>query len=166
MNKDTLEYKYLVFLNEVIDKINLSIMLEDNSYLNELKNEAFNLIKLTNKKIEINKLKENNIEKVKVNLIIKDKGDVFLKNNQLLVGFLSENQDIYDLIKNILLKNKILKEENLNVSSSNLLGISNDTKYLNIYYQINDITNLDLSNLNKINIKDLKINNDIKQKIS
>lgn len=166
MNKDTLEYKYLVFLNEVIDKINLSIMLEDNLYLNELKNEAFNLIKLTNNKIEINKLKENNIEKVKVNLIIKDKDDVFLKNNQLLEGFLSKNQDIYDLIKNILLKNKILKEENLNVSSFNLLGISNDTKYLNIYYQINDITNLDLSNLNKINIKDLKINNDIKQKIS
>ena len=166
MNKDTLEYKYLVFLNEVIDKINLSIMLEDNLYLNELKNEAFNLIKLTNNKIEINKLKENNIEKVKVNLIIKDKDDVFLKNNQLLEGFLSKNQDIFDLIKNILLKNKILKEENLNVSSFNLLGISNDTKYLNIYYQINDITNLDLSNLNKINIKDLKINNDIKQKIS
>lgn len=166
MNKDTLEYKYLVFLNEVIDKINLSIMLEDNLYLNELKNEAFNLIKLTNNKIEINKLKENNIEKVKVNLIIKDKDDIFLKNNQLLEGFLSKNQDIYDLIKNILLKNKILKEENLNVSSFNLLGISNDTKYLNIYYQINDITNLDLSNLNKINIKDLKINNDIKQKIS
>ena len=166
MNKDTLEYKYLVFLNEVIDKINLSIMLGDNSYLNELKNEAFNLIKLTNNKIEINKLKENNIEKVKVNLIIKDKDDIFLKNNQLLEGFLSKNQDIYDLIKNILLKNKILKEENLNVSSFNLLGISNDTKYLNIYYQINDITNLDLSNLNKINIKDLKINNDIKQKIS
>ena len=164
MNKDTLEYKHLVFLNEVIDKINLSIMLEDNSYLNELKNEAFNLIKLTNNKIEINKLKENNIEKVKVNLIIKDKDDIFLKNNQLLEGFLSKNQDIYDLIKNILLKNKILKEENLNVSSFNLLGISNDTKYLNIYYQINDITNLDLSNLNKINIKDLKINNDIKQK--
>ena len=166
MNKDTLEYKFLVFLNEVIDKINLSIMLEDNSYLNELKNEAFNLIKLTNNKIEINKLKENNIEKVKVNLIIKDKDEVFLKNNQLLEGFLSKNQDIYYLIKNILLKNKILKEENLNVSSFNLLGISNDTKYLNIYYQINDITNLDLSNLNKINIKDLKINNDIKQKIS
>ena len=166
MNKDTLEYKHLVFLNEVIDKINLSIMLEDNLYLNELKNEAFNLIKLTNNKIEINKLKENNIEKVKVNLIIKDKDDIFLKNNQLLEGFLSKNQDIYDLIKNILLKNKILKEENLNVSSFNLLGISNDTKYLNIYYQINDITNLDLSNLNKINIKDLKINNDIKQKIS
>lgn len=166
MNKDTLEYKYLVFLNEVIDKINLSIMLEDNSYLNELKNDAFNLIKLTNNKIEINKLKENNIEKVKVNLIIKDKDDVFLKNNQLLEGFLSKNQDIFDLIKNILLKNKILKEENLNVSSFNLLGISNDTKYLNIYYQINDVTNLDLSNLNKINIKDLKINNDIKQKIS
>ena len=166
MNKDTLEYKYLVFLNEVIDKINLSIMLEDNLYLNELKNEAFNLIKLTNNKIEINKLKENNIEKVKVNLIIKDKDDIFLKNNQLLEGFLSKNQDIYDLIKNILLKNKKLKEENLNVSSFNLLGISNDTKYLNIYYQINDITNLDLSNLNKINIKDLKINNDIKQKIS
>ena len=162
MNKDTLEYKFLVFLNEVIDKINLSIMLEDNSYLNELKNEAFNLIKLTNNKIEINKLKENNIEKVKVNLIIKDKDEVFLKNNQLLEGFLSKNQDIYYLIKNILLKNKILKEENLNVSSFNLLGISNDTKYLNIYYQINDITNLDLSNLNKINIKDLKINNDIK----
>ena len=166
MNKDTLEYKYLVFLNEVIDKINLSIMLEDNSYLNELKNEAFNLIKLTNNKIEINKLKENNIEKVKVNLIIKDKDEVFLKNNQLLEGFLSKNHDIFNLIKNILLKNKILKEENLNVSSFNLLGISNDTKYLNIYYQINDITNLDLSNLNKINIKDLKINNDIKQKIS
>ena len=166
MNKDTLEYKFLVFLNEVIDKINLSIMLEDNSYLNELKNEAFNLIKLTNNKIEINKLKENNIEKVKVNLIIKDKDEVFLKNNQLLEGFLSKNQDIYYLIKNILLKNKILKEENLNVSSFNLLGISNDTKYLNIYYQINDVTNLDLSNLNKINIKDLKINNDIKQKIS
>ena len=166
MNKDTLEYKYLVFLNEVIDKINLSIMLEDNLYLNELKNEAFNLIKLTNNKIEINKLKENNIEKVKVNLIIKDKDDIFLKNNQLLEGFLSKNQDIYDLIKNILLKNKILKEENLNVSSFNLLGISNGTKYLNIYYQINDVTNLDLSNLNKINIKDLKINNDIKQKIS
>ena len=166
MNKDTLEYKFLVFLNEVIDKINLSIMLEDNSYLNELKNEAFNLIKLTNNKIEINKLKENNIEKVKVNLIIKDKDDVFLKNNQLLEGFLSKNQDIFDLIKNILLKNKILKEENLNVSSFNLLGISNDTKYLNIYYQINDVTNLDLSNLNKINIKDLKINNDIKKKIS
>ena len=166
MNKDTLEYKHLVFLNEVIDKINLSIMLEDNSYLNELKNEAFNLIKLTNNKIEINKLKENNIEKVKVNLIIKDEDEVFLKNNQLLEGFLSKNQDIYDLIKNILLKNKILKEENLNVSSFNLLGISNDTKYLNIYYQINDVTNLDLSNLNKINIKDLKINNDIKQKIS
>lgn len=166
MNKDTLEYKYLVFLNEVIDKINLSIMLEDNSYLNELKNEAFNLIKLTNNKIEINKLKENNIEKVKVNLIIKNKDEVFLKNNQLLEGFLSKNQDIFDLIKNILLKNKILKEENLNVSSFNLLGISNDTKYLNIYYQINDVTNLDLSNLNKINIKDLKINNDIKQKIS
>ena len=166
MNKDTLEYKYLVFLNEVIDKINLSIMLEDNSYLNELKNEAFNLIKLTNNKIEINKLKENNIEKVKVNLIIKDKDEVFLKNNQLLEGFLSKNQDIFDLIKNILLKNKILKEENLNVSSFNLLVISNDTKYLNIYYQINDVTNLDLSNLNKINIKDLKINNDIKQKIS
>ena len=166
MNKDTLEYKYLVFLNEVIDKINLSIMLGDNSYLNELKNEAFNLIKLTNNKIEINKLKENNIEKVKVNLIIKDKDDIFLKNNQLLEGFLSKNQDIYDLIKNILLKNKILKEENLNASSFNLLGISNDTKYLNIYYQINDVTNLDLSNLNKINIKDLKINNDIKQKIS
>ena len=166
MNKDTLEYKYLVFLNEVIDKINLSIMLEDNSYLNELKNEAFNLIKLTNNKIEINKLKENNIEKVKVNLIIKNKDEVFLKNNQLLEGFLSKNQDIYNLIKNILLKNEILKEENLNVSSFNLLGISNDTKYLNIYYQINDITNLDLSNLNKINIKDLKINNDIKQKIS
>lgn len=166
MNKDTLEYKFLVFLNEVIDKINLSIMLEDNSYLNELKNEAFNLIKLTNNKIEINKLKENNIEKVKVNLIIKDKDDVFLKNNQLLEGFLSKNQDIFHLIKNILLKNKILKEENLNVSSFNLLGISNDNKYLNIYYQINDITNLDLSNLNKINIKDLKINNDIKQKIS
>ena len=162
MNKDTLEYKYLVFLNEVIDKINLSIMLDDNSYLNELKNEAFNLIKLTNNKIDINKLKENNIEKVKVNLIIKDKDEVFFKNNQLLEGFLSKNQDIYDLIKNILLKNKILKEENLNVSSFNLLGISNDTKYLNIYYQINDITNLDLSNLNKINIKDLKINNDIK----
>ena len=102
MNKDTLEYKYLVFLNEVIDKINLSIMLEDNSYLNELKNDAFNLIKLTNNKIEINKLKENNIEKVKVNLIIKDKDDVFLKNNQLLEGFLSKNQDIFDLIKNIL----------------------------------------------------------------
>ncbi len=166
MNKDTLEYKYLVFLNEVIDKINLSIMLEDNSYLNELKNEAFNLIKLTNNKIEINKLKENNIEKVKVNLIIKNKDEVFLKNNQLLEGFLSKNHDIFNLIKNILLKNKILKEENLNVSSFNLLGISNDTKYLNIYYQINDITNLDLSNLNKINIKDLKINNDIKQKIS
>ena len=166
MNKDTLEYKYLVFLNEVIDKINLSIMLEDNSYLNELKNEAFNLIKLTNNKIEINKLKENNIEKVKVSLIIKDKDDVFLKNNQLLEGFLSKNQDIFDLIKNILLKNKILKEENLNVFSFNLLGISNDTIYLNIYYQINDFTNLDLSNLNKINIKDLKINNDIKQKIS
>ena len=166
MNKDTLEYKFLVFLNEVIDNINLSIMLEDNSYLNELKNDAFNLIKLTNNKIEINKLKENNIEKVKVNLIIKNKDEVFLKNNQLLEGFLSKNHDIFNLIKNILLKNKILKEENLNVSSFNLLGISNDTKYLNIYYQINDITNLDLSNLNKINIKDLKINNDIKQKIS
>ena len=162
----SLEDKYLDFLNDLLTKIDLSIMLEDNTYVSSLKENIKQLIKETYYQSKINKLKENEINKVKIYLLLIDKNELYIKNNLVLHTALNKNNDIEETIYNLLFSLKIYAKPLNNFKKGidlKFLEIINRASSLNLYYYIKDsklkfnLSTLSKMNLDKVISKNLEI---------
>ncbi len=155
----SLEEKYLDFLNDLITKIDLSIMLEDTKYVSTLKKEIKQLIKDTYYQSKINKLKQSEINKVKLYLFVINSSSIFLKDNFVLHTILKKDEDIteaiYHLFKSLHIYKKLFDEFKKDIKI-NLFDILNRASSLNLYYYIDDVNNmLDVSNLNEVDLNKL-----------